>query len=207
MARRGGSISTMALGLALATATPDQVRTVLGERLHPLVQNLEPAAAARVTGMLLELDRTEVLHLLESPEALKSRVAEAMEVLISAACTPLGTAVGTGKARRGGSTSRRPISMRTLLRSALANATPDQERTILGERLYPLVEKLEPAAAAKVTGMLLELGRTEILHLLESPVALTSMVAQAIGVLRNSAQQRQDQTGGAKSRSIGHHCH
>ncbi|KAL6952400.1 Polyadenylate-binding protein 8, partial [Sarracenia purpurea var. burkii] len=34
-----------------------------------------------VTGMLLKMDQTEVLHLLESPEALKAKVAEAMEVL------------------------------------------------------------------------------------------------------------------------------
>ena len=31
--------------------------------------------------MLLEMDQTEVLHLLESPDALKAKVAEAMEVL------------------------------------------------------------------------------------------------------------------------------
>ncbi|KAG6710580.1 hypothetical protein I3842_05G008600 [Carya illinoinensis] len=31
--------------------------------------------------MLLEMDQTEVLHLLESPEALKAKVAEAMDVL------------------------------------------------------------------------------------------------------------------------------
>ena len=37
--------------------------------------------AAKVTGMLLEMDQTEVLHLLESPDALKAKVAEAMEVL------------------------------------------------------------------------------------------------------------------------------
>ncbi|KAL6987846.1 hypothetical protein U1Q18_013592 [Sarracenia purpurea var. burkii] len=35
----------------------------------------------KVTGMLLEMDQTEVLHLLESPDALKAKVAEAMEVL------------------------------------------------------------------------------------------------------------------------------
>lgn len=38
--------------------------------------------AAKVTGMLLEMDQTEVLHLLESPEALKAKVAEAMDVLL-----------------------------------------------------------------------------------------------------------------------------
>ncbi|MFS7968390.1 putative polyadenylate-binding protein/Hyperplastic disc protein [Helianthus anomalus] len=31
--------------------------------------------------MLLEMDKTEVLHLLESPDALKAKVSETMEVL------------------------------------------------------------------------------------------------------------------------------
>ncbi|CAO2035664.1 unnamed protein product [Urochloa humidicola] len=66
--------------LANAT-TPEQQRLILGERLYPLVQQLEPYQAPKVTGMLLELDQTEILHLLVSPEALKSRVAEAMTVL------------------------------------------------------------------------------------------------------------------------------
>ncbi|OMP09873.1 hypothetical protein COLO4_05056 [Corchorus olitorius] len=52
-----------------------------GENLYPLVELLEPDTTAKVTRMLLEMDQTEVLHLLESPEALKSKVAEAMEVL------------------------------------------------------------------------------------------------------------------------------
>ncbi|ONK70326.1 uncharacterized protein A4U43_C05F32580 [Asparagus officinalis] len=54
---------------------------MLGESLYPLVDQLEHESAAKVTGMLLEMDQTEVLHLLESPEALKAKVAEAMDVL------------------------------------------------------------------------------------------------------------------------------
>ena len=54
---------------------------MLGENLYPLVMQLEPDHAAKLTGMLLEMDQTEVLHLLESPESLKAKVAEAMEVL------------------------------------------------------------------------------------------------------------------------------
>lgn len=45
------------------------------------MDQLEHENAAKVTGMLLEMDQTEVLHLLESPDALKAKVAEAMEVL------------------------------------------------------------------------------------------------------------------------------
>ncbi|XP_017970875.1 PREDICTED: polyadenylate-binding protein 2 [Theobroma cacao] len=77
------------------------------------------------------------------------------------------------------------------LASALANASPDQQRTMLGENLYPLVEQLEPDAAAKVTGMLLEMDQTEVLHLLESPEALKAKVAEAMEVLRSVAQQQQ----------------
>ena len=54
---------------------------MLGEQLYPLVEHLELEHAAKVTGMLLEMDQTEVLHLIESPDALKDKVAEAMEVL------------------------------------------------------------------------------------------------------------------------------
>jgi len=62
---------------------------------------------------------------------------------------------------------------------------------LLGENLYPLVEQLEPEMAAKVTGMLLEMDQTEVLHLLESPDALKAKVAEAMEVLRNVAQQQQ----------------
>jgi polyadenylate-binding protein len=49
--------------------------------LYPLVDQLEHDSAAKVTGMLLEMDQPEVLHLIESPDALKAKVAEAMDVL------------------------------------------------------------------------------------------------------------------------------
>uniref|UniRef100_A0A7N0VKK8 Polyadenylate-binding protein n=1 Tax=Kalanchoe fedtschenkoi TaxID=63787 RepID=A0A7N0VKK8_KALFE len=84
-APRSQQIPSGALATALANALPDQQRTMLGENLYPLVEQLEPEMAAKVTGMLLEMDQTEVLHLLESPEALKAKVAEAMEVLRSVA--------------------------------------------------------------------------------------------------------------------------
>lgn len=56
---------------------------MLGESLYPLVDQLEHGYAAKVTGMLLEMDQNEVLHLLESPEALQAKVVEAMGVLRS----------------------------------------------------------------------------------------------------------------------------
>lgn len=61
---------------------------MLGECLYPHEEHLERDAAAKGTGMLLEMDQTEVLHLIESPEALKAKVAEALEVLKSVAAKP-----------------------------------------------------------------------------------------------------------------------
>lgn len=76
------------------------------------------------------------------------------------------------------------------LATALANAPPEQQRTMLGEALYPLVDQLEHDSAAKVTGMLLEMDQPEVLHLIESPDALKAKVAEAMEVLRNVTQQQ-----------------
>ncbi|KAL8160639.1 hypothetical protein V2J09_002176 [Rumex salicifolius] len=69
------------LASQLADSSPERQRILLGENLYPLVEQFEPEMTAKVTGMLLEMDQTEVLHLLESPDALKAKVSEAMEVL------------------------------------------------------------------------------------------------------------------------------
>lgn len=61
---------------------------MLGENLYPLVAQQEPEYAAKVTGMLLEMDQAEILHLLESPEALKAKVSEALDVLRLSANAP-----------------------------------------------------------------------------------------------------------------------
>ncbi|KAL2479540.1 Polyadenylate-binding protein 8 [Abeliophyllum distichum] len=49
----------------------------------------------------------------------------------------------------------------TALASALTNATPEQQRTMLGENLYPLVDQLENEHATEVTGMHLEMDQAE----------------------------------------------
>ncbi|KAJ7972296.1 Polyadenylate-binding protein [Quillaja saponaria] len=73
-----------------------------------------------------------------------------------------------------------------MLHSKLAAATPDQQKQILGEHLYPLVQKHKPGLAAKVTGMLLEMDNGELLLLLESPESLSAKVEEAVHVLKNS---------------------
>ncbi|XP_077253146.1 polyadenylate-binding protein 3-like [Tasmannia lanceolata] len=80
-APRPAPVPITALASALASASPEHQRLMLGEQLFPLVERIERDHAGKVTGMLLEMDQTEVLHLIESPDALKKKVAEAMEVL------------------------------------------------------------------------------------------------------------------------------
>ncbi|KAK7283283.1 hypothetical protein RIF29_12703 [Crotalaria pallida] len=84
-----------------------------------------------------------------------------------------------------------PIQATQALATALANAPPEQQRTMLGEALYPLVDKLEHESAAKVTGMILEMDQPEVLHLIESPDALKEKVAEAMNLLRNVAPEDQ----------------
>jgi polyadenylate-binding protein len=66
---------------ALANATPQEQKQMLGERLFPLIQQMQPELAGKITGMLLEIDNTELLHMLESRESLKAKVDEAIAVL------------------------------------------------------------------------------------------------------------------------------
>ncbi|KAH7849039.1 hypothetical protein Vadar_012069 [Vaccinium darrowii] len=79
--QRNGPVPMSTLASTLASATPENQRMMLGEQLYPLVERLEHDHAGKVTGMLLEMDQPEVLHLIESPDSLKKKVSEAMEVL------------------------------------------------------------------------------------------------------------------------------
>ncbi|XP_019186122.1 PREDICTED: polyadenylate-binding protein 7 isoform X1 [Ipomoea nil] len=69
------------LSSLLAAASPEQQKQILGERLYPLVSERNPDLAAKITGMLLEMDNSELLLLLESPESLAAKVEEALQVL------------------------------------------------------------------------------------------------------------------------------
>jgi len=69
---------------ALAAAPKNQQKQMIGERLFPLVKNLQPEKAGKITGMLLEMDNGELIHLLESDQALNEKIGEACNVLEAA---------------------------------------------------------------------------------------------------------------------------
>ncbi|NXK07012.1 EPAB protein, partial [Herpetotheres cachinnans] len=66
----------------LAAAPPqEQKQMIAGERLYPLIHAMHPSLAGKITGMLLEMDNSELLLLLESPDSLRSKIEEAVAVL------------------------------------------------------------------------------------------------------------------------------
>ncbi|XP_011708059.1 PREDICTED: polyadenylate-binding protein 4-like [Wasmannia auropunctata] len=65
----------------LAAAPPQEQKQMLGERLFPLIHDMNPQLTGKITGMLLEIDNSELLHMLEHKESLKAKVDEAVAVL------------------------------------------------------------------------------------------------------------------------------
>ena len=65
----------------LAAAPPNEQKQMLGERLFPLISSMYPDMAGKITGMLLEIDNSDLVHMLEHQESLKSKVEEAVAVL------------------------------------------------------------------------------------------------------------------------------
>jgi len=65
----------------LANAPPGMQKQMLGEKLYPAVSRLQPELAGKITGMMLEMDNSELLMMLESEAQLRQKVDEAMRVL------------------------------------------------------------------------------------------------------------------------------
>ncbi|ELK04224.1 Polyadenylate-binding protein 1-like protein [Pteropus alecto] len=58
----------------LAAAPLHEQKQMIGERLYPLIYDVHTQLAGKITGMLLEIDNSELLLMLESPESLNAKV-------------------------------------------------------------------------------------------------------------------------------------
>ncbi|GAA5922142.1 hypothetical protein JCM1841_006899 [Sporobolomyces salmonicolor] len=65
----------------LANAAPQEQKQMLGEALYPKIHASQPELAGKITGMLLEMDSSELLYLLENDDALEAKIKEALDVL------------------------------------------------------------------------------------------------------------------------------
>lgn len=72
--------------------------------------------------------------------------------------------------------------------STLAAMTERDQKTYIGDRLYPLINERHGEKAGKITGMLLEMDNSELLHLLEDPQALMAKEQEALRVLQEHAR-------------------
>ncbi|XP_063934784.1 polyadenylate-binding protein 4-like isoform X1 [Zophobas morio] len=73
--------------------------------------------------------------------------------------------------------------------SELAKASEAEQRFIIGNKLYHRITSINSELAPKVTGMLLEMDISELLHLLESPEALLQKVKEAVDVIEEHARR------------------
>jgi polyadenylate-binding protein len=66
---------------------------------------------------------------------------------------------------------------------------PENQKMVLGERLYPLISKFQPTLAGKITGMLLDSGYTheDLLALIKDEEKLHTKIEEAVEVLHRAS--------------------
>ena len=154
----------------LAEAPPSEQKQMLGDRLFPLIKGLFPDMAGKITGMLHIIDNFELLHLLEHKESSSSKDEEAVAVLQPQQPQPPQAAVFVQ--------SQEPLTA-----SMLAQVPPSEQKQILGKHLFALIKGLFPDMAGKITGMLLEIDNSELVHMLEHKESLSSKVRKYFNFL------------------------
>jgi len=81
--------------------------------------------------------------------------------------------------------ARAPGELPNITPAALANASPMEQKQMLGEVIYMRIAGQQPELAGKITGMLLEMDNSELVHLLDTPDAMASKVNEALSVLQD----------------------
>ncbi|KAL8680949.1 MAG: hypothetical protein Q9186_002909 [Xanthomendoza sp. 1 TL-2023] len=65
---------------AILSAPREQQKQMVGEALYPRIQKLQPELAGKITGMLLEMDVSELVTLIDDTEKIREKVNEALTV-------------------------------------------------------------------------------------------------------------------------------
>jgi polyadenylate-binding protein len=78
---QGGFSRAGGIDLNVLNAAPvGQQKQMLGEALYPKIHEMQPELAGKITGMLLEMDNSELINLTSDESALRAKVDEAMSV-------------------------------------------------------------------------------------------------------------------------------
>ncbi|XP_019636320.1 PREDICTED: E3 ubiquitin-protein ligase Midline-1-like [Branchiostoma belcheri] len=70
-----------------------------------------------------------------------------------------------------------------LTAAILSTLPPQEQKQMLGERIFPIVQVSHPKLAGKITGMLLEIVNDELLKMLDNREDLNAKVDEAVAVL------------------------
>jgi len=97
----------------------------------------------------------------------------------------------------GGQTSATMLEVNPLTSEMLQDAKPAEKKRLIGERLFPKIQVVEPRLAGKITGMLLEMDNTELLVLLSEQRALMNKINEALAVLKDHQQKQSQQNPGS----------
>lgn len=84
---------------------------------------------------------------------------------------------------------RQHLGMEPLTSEMLQGISEEERKAIIGPRLYPKIQVMEPRLASKITGMFLELDNTEILVLLSDQKALMNKINEAMAILKKMFQE------------------
>ncbi|KAK5611184.1 hypothetical protein CRENBAI_020443 [Crenichthys baileyi] len=127
----------------------------LGEQLFELVDVYNTGHSQKITGMLLEQHKEAVLQLLSDPKLLGEHVNLALKTL----------------------------KERNIEETDFSDASEADETDRLGEKLFSLVEQMDPLHANDITGMLLEMDSASLQQLLSDHTKLEVAVQKAQAVL------------------------
>ena len=156
----------------LGKVRPSEQKQKLGEQLLPLIQDLYPDLAGKITDMLLENNNSELVHMLEDPNSLKSKVEEAVAVLQAQNCSFENFSAVLNSA---------------LTEDMLAQVPPNEQKQMLGGRLFPLIFAMHPSLAGKITDMLLKIDNSDLVHMLEHQESLKNKVEEAVASLNEGS--------------------
>ncbi|KAG2236502.1 hypothetical protein INT48_000802 [Thamnidium elegans] len=74
---------------SLEAFSPETQRQMLGERIYSYLSDLYPQEAGKLTGMLLEMDKVQLVDLINNPKQLEYTAKEAIDVLLEHTNTSL----------------------------------------------------------------------------------------------------------------------
>lgn len=83
-----------------------------------------------------------------------------------------------------------------LARSLGQAPTPEAQKQMIGEAIYPKISSMQPDLAGKITGMLLEMDIDELLGLLDNDEALRAKVNEALSVYKDYMENRNEGNAG-----------